>query len=332
VKSRNIVLIAIKFLRRRIFVIDKNPHLFTSENFLLLISSLFVTRLLSSFSSLLNSFDNCSYVAPEILRGDKYGTEVDIWSMGVICYVLLAGYPPFYDEDQKKLFRKIKEGKYHFHQDYWASTSPDAMDMIRKMLCVNQRERWSATQLLSHPWITAGDAELQAKDLTKSLEAMKKFKAKMRFKAVAKAIMATRRMQNAFKGRAKGPSTDGSSCILGSQSESEGEFKNNSSIPPSPSGDYVQTEFVTKLTPISTLLNGHGKVSALESPVSVSARSVPVSPRPPAPSSPSPFAHILELEIEESQVIMRPKNLQPESREDSVEDDSHLKACIDIDN
>jgi serine/threonine protein kinase len=51
--------------------------------------------------------------------GDRYGTEVDIWSMGVICYVLLAGYPPFYDEDQKKLFKKIKEGKYHFHQvDY----------------------------------------------------------------------------------------------------------------------------------------------------------------------------------------------------------------------
>lgn len=49
------------------------------------------------------------YVAPEILRGDKYGAEVDIWSMGVITYVLLAGYPPFYDDDQKKLFKKIKE-------------------------------------------------------------------------------------------------------------------------------------------------------------------------------------------------------------------------------
>ena len=82
-----------------------------------------------------------SYVAPEILRGDQYGTEVDIWSMGVICYVLLAGYPPFYDEDQKKLFKKIKEGKYHFHQDYWGNTSPDAMDMIKKMLCVSQTDR-----------------------------------------------------------------------------------------------------------------------------------------------------------------------------------------------
>ena len=81
------------------------------------------------------------YVAPEILLGEPYGTEVDIWSMGVICYVLLAGYPPFYDEDQKKLFKKIKEGKYHFHQDYWSAISPDAMDMIRKMLCVSQTDR-----------------------------------------------------------------------------------------------------------------------------------------------------------------------------------------------
>lgn len=51
------------------------------------------------------------YVAPEILRGDPYGVEVDIWSAGVICYVLLAGYPPFYDENQKKLFKKIKDGR-----------------------------------------------------------------------------------------------------------------------------------------------------------------------------------------------------------------------------
>ena len=138
--------------------------------------------------------------------------------MGVICYVLLAGYPPFYDEDQKRLFRKIKEGKYHFHEDYWGNISPAAMDMIRKMLCVNQNERWSAQQLLSHAWITAGDEELLAKDLTKSIEAMKKFNAKMRFKAVAKAIMATKRMQNAFKTKAKSTTSSLSSLLTASDS------------------------------------------------------------------------------------------------------------------
>jgi serine/threonine protein kinase len=62
--------------------------------------------------------------------------------MGVICYVLLAGYPPFYDEDQKRLFKKIKEGRYHFHEDYWGNTSPEAINLIQMMLCVDQ-VRWS---------------------------------------------------------------------------------------------------------------------------------------------------------------------------------------------
>lgn len=135
-----------------------------------------------------------------MLRGDQYGSEVDIWSMGVICYVLLVGYPPFYDEDQRKLFKKIKEGRYHFHADYWGGISPGATDMIRKMLCVNQSERWSARQLLEHSWIVTDDDELMAKDLTSSIIAMRKFKAKMRFKAAAKAIIATKRM---MKGMAK---------------------------------------------------------------------------------------------------------------------------------
>eukprot|EP01041_Mallomonas_annulata_P001467 gene1467-2818_t len=135
------------------------------------------------------------YVAPEILRGDAYGAEVDIWSMGVICYVLLAGYPPFYDEDQKKLFKKIKEGRYYFHEDYWGNVSEEAMDLIRKMLCVSQKDRWTATQLLSHPWIIAGDAQLEAKNLSGALVEMKRFNARRRFRSAADAVMITNRMK-----------------------------------------------------------------------------------------------------------------------------------------
>lgn len=136
------------------------------------------------------------YVAPEILRGDPYGAEVDIWSMGVIIYVLLAGYPPFYDEDQKKLFKKIKEGKYYFHEDYWSSVSPEAMDLIRKMLCVNQKERWTASQLLKHPWITMGDETLKSKDLTGAITQMKKFNARRRLKSAMDAVILANRMKN----------------------------------------------------------------------------------------------------------------------------------------
>lgn len=135
------------------------------------------------------------YVAPEILRGDKYGAEVDVWSMGVICYVLLAGYPPFYDEDQKKLFRKIKEGRFHFHEDYWCNTSHEAMDLIRKMLTVDQTKRWTAAQLLKHPWITMVDENLASRDLTGSIQVMRKFNARRRLKAAADAIITLNRMK-----------------------------------------------------------------------------------------------------------------------------------------
>lgn len=140
------------------------------------------------------------YVAPEVLRGDKYGTEVDIWSMGVITYVLLSGYPPFYDEDQKKLFKKIKAGSYYFHEEYWANTSPDAIDLIKKMICVDQKERHTAKQLLNHPWITAGDDVLASKDLSSSIVTMKRFNARRRLRAAAHAVILSNRMSTIMSG------------------------------------------------------------------------------------------------------------------------------------
>jgi len=134
------------------------------------------------------------YVAPEILRGDPYSGEVDIWSMGVICYVLLAGYPPFYDEDTRKLYKKIRNGNYQFHDEHWKTISGDAKDLIRKMLTVNQQERWTAKQLLRHPWITSGSEVLSSRGLTSTIENLKKFNARNKFRAAARAVMASNRM------------------------------------------------------------------------------------------------------------------------------------------
>ncbi len=153
------------------------------------------------------------YVAPEILRGDRYGAEVDVWSMGVICYVLLAGYPPFYDEDQKRLFKKIKEGRYHFHEDYWGNTSPEAINLIQMMLCVDQSKRWTAEQLLKHPWITMGDETLEAKDLTNSIVVMKKFNARRRLRAAADAVIMANRM-NRMLGRFRANGEDSTSVSM----------------------------------------------------------------------------------------------------------------------
>ncbi|KAE8882913.1 hypothetical protein PF005_g4296 [Phytophthora fragariae] len=129
------------------------------------------------------------YVAPEILMAKPYGKEVDIWSIGVITYILLCGYPPFHHDNQGVLFRLIKAGRYEFDSPYWDDVSPEAKDLISKMLVLKPTERWTARQLLEHPWI-AGDA---AKDvqLSTALQELRKFNARRKFRAAVSTVKAT---------------------------------------------------------------------------------------------------------------------------------------------
>ena len=141
------------------------------------------------------------YVAPEILKCVKYGAEVDVWSLGVICYIILAGYPPFYDEDQKKLFKKIISGRYYFHDEYWSHISEDAKDLIRKMLCVDQKQRWTASQLLQHKWVVAGDEFLACNDLSKAIPALRQYQLKKKLRKAVIAVTAFKRMNKLMEFR-----------------------------------------------------------------------------------------------------------------------------------
>ena len=87
------------------------------------------------------------YVAPEILKGKKYGTAVDMWSCGAIVYILLGGYPPFHDDNHAILYRKIKAADYAFDPQYWDQVSDDAKDLIKKMLVVDPDKRSLAASL-----------------------------------------------------------------------------------------------------------------------------------------------------------------------------------------
>jgi calcium/calmodulin-dependent protein kinase I len=97
------------------------------------------------------------YIAPEILEGRPYGTEVDIWSVGIITYILLCGYPPFNHENHTELFNLIKKGAYEFDSPFWDNASEAAKDLIRRMLVVDPKGRETADQLLQHEWITGED-------------------------------------------------------------------------------------------------------------------------------------------------------------------------------
>ncbi|KAH8058777.1 serine/threonine kinase [Aureococcus anophagefferens] len=138
------------------------------------------------------------YVAPEILKGAKYGTEVDMWSCGVIVYILLGGYPPFHDDNHAILYRKIKAADYTFEPQYWDQVSDDAKDLIKKMLVVDPDKRLTADQALRHPWFLVGDHELISRNLSTTLDTMKKFNARRKFRGTVKGIMLTNKMARGF--------------------------------------------------------------------------------------------------------------------------------------
>ncbi|KAF5284348.1 hypothetical protein FQR65_LT13594 [Abscondita terminalis] len=92
------------------------------------------------------------YVAPEVLAQKPYGKAVDVWSIGVISYILLCGYPPFYDENDANLFAQILKGEFEFDSPYWDEISDSAKDFIKNLMCVNVEKRYTCRQALGHPW------------------------------------------------------------------------------------------------------------------------------------------------------------------------------------
>lgn len=136
------------------------------------------------------------YVAPEILMGVPYDTQADIWSLGVIVYILLGGYPPFIEKNQKNLFRRIKRGEYEFHPQYWSAVSKGAKNLISRMITVNPDKRITAKEALKDAWILGNDDLLANKDLAVNLNQFKKFNAKRKFKSAVQAVVMMNKMES----------------------------------------------------------------------------------------------------------------------------------------
>nr|XP_018916993.1 PREDICTED: calcium/calmodulin-dependent protein kinase type 1-like isoform X4 [Bemisia tabaci] len=134
------------------------------------------------------------YVAPEVLAQKPYGKAVDVWSIGVISYILLCGYPPFYDENDANLFAQILKGEFEFDSPYWDEISDSAKDFIRNLMCVDVEKRYTCKQALGHPWICGNAASNKNIHGTVS-EQLKKNFAKSRWKQAYHAAAVIRQMQ-----------------------------------------------------------------------------------------------------------------------------------------
>ncbi|KAF9660801.1 hypothetical protein SADUNF_Sadunf19G0035700 [Salix dunnii] len=96
------------------------------------------------------------YVAPEVVMGRDYNEKVDVWSAGVVLYAMLAGFPPFYGETVEEIFEAVVRGNLRFPPKVFRNISPEAKDLLRKMICRDVSRRFSAEQALRHPWILSG--------------------------------------------------------------------------------------------------------------------------------------------------------------------------------
>uniref|UniRef100_A0A669Q6K0 calcium/calmodulin-dependent protein kinase n=1 Tax=Phasianus colchicus TaxID=9054 RepID=A0A669Q6K0_PHACC len=122
------------------------------------------------------------YLSPEVLRKDPYGKPVDMWACGVILYILLVGYPPFWDEDQHRLYQQIKAGAYDFPSPEWDTVTPEAKDLINKMLTINPAKRITASEALKHPWICQRSTVASMMHRQETVDCLKKFNARRKLK------------------------------------------------------------------------------------------------------------------------------------------------------
>jgi len=138
------------------------------------------------------------YVAPEILKGMNYGVGVDCWSLGVILYILLCGYPPFYADTHPRLYQVIQTGKFSFDEEDWANISDEAKDLIVKLLEMDPEKRITANDAKSHPWLTKAATNDKALG-DKYQDRMRRFNAVRRLRAGVTTTIAVCKMAEMVK-------------------------------------------------------------------------------------------------------------------------------------
>lgn len=146
-----------------------------------------------------------AFVAPEIIsRESHYDSECDMWAIGVVTYVLLAGFLPFQDDNIRNLFKKIRKGEFTFPPDAFDAVSDSVKDFIRDLLVVDPKARLTAAQALDHAWMKVSSEYLSSIDLMKSINNLSEFRStssKTKLKGAAFAVLASFRMAKSKSGK-----------------------------------------------------------------------------------------------------------------------------------
>nr|XP_060640996.1 calcium/calmodulin-dependent protein kinase type IV-like isoform X1 [Anolis sagrei ordinatus] len=161
------------------------------------------------------------YCAPEILHGSPYGPEVDMWSVGVITYILLCGFEPFFDpRGDQYMYSRILNCDYEFVSPWWDEVSLNAKDLVQKLIVLDPQKRLTVQQALEHPWVTGKTAKFAHMDSTQ--KKLQEFNARRKLKAAMKAVVASGRLGNHahYEGSKNGRHQDASKKPQGAGSTS----------------------------------------------------------------------------------------------------------------
>lgn len=129
------------------------------------------------------------YIAPEVL-GRHYDKSCDLWSIGVITYILLCGYPPFYGDTDPEIFASVRAGRYDFDSPEWTSVSNEAKDLISKLLLVEPSKRLTAQEALRHPWLSGAAPSTQLSANLNIFTSLKRFTGHNKLKKAALGVIA----------------------------------------------------------------------------------------------------------------------------------------------
>jgi serine/threonine protein kinase len=134
------------------------------------------------------------YVAPEVLENrPAYDLPCDIWTVGVIIFIMLGGYYPFRGKSEEEVLKKVRYGEFQFHSKYWKGISDEAKSLVKQMMTVDPDQRITAADALQSTWIKADNSILSA-DLSDNLQELKK-ELRGKFKAVVKGLIAVDKLR-----------------------------------------------------------------------------------------------------------------------------------------